>query len=364
MGDNKGETTKKQQSPQSQQQKPSTSPKDSLEESPQELRIPSVGVTGPPPFIPSSTLYVPVGATTSSPSAFDQQFETVNNPKRPRYTTTAQWKLLLPSPSPSVGATESTPSPTINPTPQITQQQPHTTAATAASSSDTASSPLHSPIPSLSGGQETSKPEGAEPHHQLRKGKYVSPVWKPNEMLWLAKAWRIQYQSGVDGSDLPSRIDTQEATATQITRGKTRADKDREVADFLNRHGVIRDAKTAGTKWDNMLGEFRKVYEWERGGEREHVGKSYFRLSPYERKLHRLPASFDEEVFEELSQFMGPRMRNPTPQSRGLIPAGDDTSRSTTSLAVVRALPPPPLPPPFKEDDFSLSGINALTNND
>jgi hypothetical protein len=75
--------------------------------------------------------------------------------------------------------------------------------------------------------------------------------------------------------------------------------KDRDVAQFLYN----------GTKWDNMLGEFRKVYEWEKGSERKEIGKSYFRLSPYERKLHRLPASFDEEVYEELAQFMGFRQR-------------------------------------------------------
>lgn len=115
--------------------------------------------------------------------------------------------------------------------------------------------------------------------------------------------------------------------------GKTRADKDREVAEYLQKHGVNRDAKTAGTKWDNMLGEFRKVYEWERGGEREQlVGKSYFRLSPYERKLHRLPASFDEQVFEELSQFMGSKLR-----TKPII---------TQILPLTRALPPPP---PFRD---------------
>lgn len=43
------------------------------------------------------------------------------------------------------------------------------------------------------------------------------------------------------------------------TRGKTRANKVKEVAGFLKRHGVNRGAKIAGTKWDNMLGEFRKV---------------------------------------------------------------------------------------------------------
>ena len=185
----------------------------------------------------------------------------------------------------------------------------------------------------------------------------MSPVWKPNEMLWLARAWRIQYQGGSDGSGSSSRSEPPEGAqgtgvdvAVLSVRGKTRADKDREVAEFLNRHGVSRDAKTAGTKWDNMLGEFRKVYEWERRGEREQGGKSYFRLSPYERKLHRLPASFDEEVFEELSQFMGSRMR--TPQSRGAsaIVSVDDSRK---------ALPPPP---PFKEDDISLSGMHQTIN--
>lgn len=179
----------------------------------------------------------------------------------------------------------------------------------------------------------------------------MSPVWKPNEMLWLARAWRIQYQGGSDGSG--SSLRTEHTDVVGQTRGKTRADKDREVAEFLQRQGVNRDAKTAGTKWDNMLGEFRKVYEWERGGEREQVGKSYFRLSPYERKLHRLPASFDEEVFEELSQFMGSRMR--TPQSR--VVGGGDESRSV----IISTRSTLPATPSSKDDDLPPSGIYKYT---
>nr|KYP35580.1 hypothetical protein KK1_043380 [Cajanus cajan] len=172
---------------------------------------------------------------------------------------------------------------------------------------------------------------------QKQKGKYVSPVWKPNEMLWLARAWKEQYQGGGGGSESSSRAEQQGELG--ISRGKTRADKDREVAEFLRRHGVNRDAKTAGTKWDNMLGEFRKVYEWERGGEREQIGKSYFRLSQYERKLHRLPASFDEDVFEELSQFMGSRMRSSHGRAGSSFVSGDE---ARSALAATRALLPPP----------------------
>lgn len=201
----------------------------------------------------------------------------------------------------------------------------------------------------------------------------MSPVWKPNEMLWLARAWRAQYQGG-PGSSSSRPVDQSqgsgsalEVTTVQTTRGKTRADKDREVAEFLSRHGINRDAKTAGTKWDNMLGEFRKVYEWETGGEREQVGKSYFRLSPYERKIHRLPASFDEEVFEELSQFMGPRIRNSTAShSRGALmnivgsgSGGSDDSR-TPLVTGIRALPPHPT---FKDEDFPLSGIYIVISS-
>ncbi|KAM6556021.1 hypothetical protein CsatB_003040 [Cannabis sativa] len=375
MGDNKGETTKKPQSsskqqpqPQSQQQQiSSSSPKDAiLDESnetrphhhhhPPHQKTSTVVVSGASHII-SSPLYIPSGATSSSP--FDQQQfdQAVNNPKRPRYTTTGQWKIL-PSPSSqqkqqqvaqmTILTGESSPI-------SAPQQQPptqvvlHSTGA--ASSSDTASSPSHS-IPSLSGsGQDTSKPElaGENPvHQQFRKGKYVSPVWKPNEMLWLARAWRVQYQGGGSSSRMESVSGADINLVGSQTKGKTRADKDKEVAEFLQRHGVNRDAKTAGTKWDNMLGEFRKVYEWERGGEREHVGKSYFRLSPYERKLHRLPASFDEEVFEELSQFMGSKMRTPlsTRPGSSLIVAGE--SRALTA------------PPPFKEDDqFPLSAVRT-----
>ncbi|PPR99230.1 hypothetical protein GOBAR_AA21421 [Gossypium barbadense] len=287
MGGNKGDATKK-QTPQPTQQL-SSSPKEPLEESSESrqkhLQQPSAVVVTATGPPFISAPLYVPTGATSSP--FEQQFESVN-PKRSRYNS-GQWKLL----------------------------------------------------PSSS---------------YLQKGKYVSPVWKPNEMLWLARAWRIQYQGGSDASGSSSRSGHQEIgpftgsdLAVQSTRGKTRADKDREVAEFLNKHGINRDAKTAGTKWDNMLGEFRKVYEWERGGEREQVGKSYFRLSPYERKLHRLPASFDEEVFEELSQFMGPRMR--TSQSRGASAiASSDDGRSV--LSGPRPLPPAP---PFKVDELPLS---------
>ncbi|CAK9318321.1 unnamed protein product [Citrullus colocynthis] len=262
------------------------------------------------PFI-STPLYLPTTTPNTAP------FEAVN-PKRTRYTA-GQWKLLpsptTPQPPIPVVGSDSSPSPS--------QRPAGTSTVAAASSSDTTSSPSHSPLPAGSKGEGESQNQP-----QYRKGKYVSPVWKPNEMLWLARAWRVQYQGGGSSDEIGGGI-----VGGQGGRGsgKTRADKDREVAEYLQKHGVNRDAKTAGTKWDNMLGEFRKVYEWERGGEREQlVGKSYFRLSPYERKLHRLPASFDEQVFEELSQFMGSKMRNkPTP----LLPL-------TTSL---------PPPPPFRD---------------
>ncbi|KAI3762427.1 hypothetical protein L1987_52857 [Smallanthus sonchifolius] len=273
------------------------------------------------------------------------------NPKRPRYTTTTgQWKLL-PSPSPSPSLSTNQPPPPPPPPPHA-----------AASSSDTASSPSHSPRPSVSG-PEISKSE-SDQQYSLRKGKYVSPVWKPNEMLWLARAWRFQYQGGSGSDNAPENLTTMEPKLTtglpsQLQgRGKTRAEKDKEVAQYLNRNGVNRDAKTAGTKWDNMLGEFRKVYEWERGGEREQIGKSYFRLSPYERKLHRLPASFDEEVFEELAQFMGSRMRTPqTSLSRGtspfLLASGPGSGDHDSRLAIVDAKS---FPPSFLDDDIPYSG--------
>ncbi|KAI4320050.1 hypothetical protein MLD38_033572 [Melastoma candidum] len=338
---------------QQQQQQPlphiSSSPPDSFDDEATEPLHPAVIIQGQP-FLP---LYVPKG-TPISPSPLDpnRQFEAAN-PKRPRFGT-GQWKLLTSPPhhqgqmkhassTQMAGmSTESTPSPSTTHTSSHPALNPQTV-----SSSDTVSSPSHSPIQSHPEAVATSaKPESeARHHHQFRKGKYVSPVWKPNEMLWLARAWRLQYQggSGGDSTEAPSGSDE---AGFQPTRGKTRAEKDREVAEFLSHHGVNRDAKTAGTKWDNMLGEFRKVYEWERGGEREQlVGKSYFRLSPYERKLHRLPASFDEEVFDELSQFMGPRMRSSHRAAPSVAPSGDFEMASGGSI---RALPPPP---PFKDDD-------------
>ncbi|KAF8413078.1 hypothetical protein HHK36_001054 [Tetracentron sinense] len=305
-------------------QQTSSSPKDPLEESTEishhhQQQSSAIAVTEAP-FI-SASLYFPSGG---SPATLQQSEN--SNPKRPRYSS-GQWKLL-PSPSPKQQQQRQQP--------QTQMESTHTT--TADSSSRTPSSPSHSPLPSLSAasGQETSKPENEQFHHQLRKGKYVSPVWKPNEMLWLARAWRVQCRGGPDESGSSGGVSIPSA------RGKTRAEKDREVAEFLNKHGISRDAKTAGTKWDNMLGEFRKVYEWERSDDQEQSRKSYFRLSPYERKLHRLPASFDEEVFEELSQFMGSRMRS-------------SHSRGTSAIVATKSLLLPPPPPSLKEDELSLS---------
>lgn len=372
MDENKGETTKKQPPP-PQQQHLSNSPNDSNQDSPDNTipqQQPPQPVISGASYISSSLYNIPGGAATTSVSfeqqqQQQQQFEVVN-PKRPRYTA-SQWKFIpssssqqqqqqKPASQVNILSTESSP---ISPSPQAAATNPQTQAA---SSSDTTSSPSHSPRPSASG-QETSKGEGGEQvhqqHQQFRKGKYVSPVWKPNEMLWLARAWKIQYQGGSSELHLEGSQEMSTGAGVQQGRGKTRADKDREVADFLNRHGVSRDAKTAGTKWDNMLGEFRKVYEWERGAEREQGSKSYFRLSPYERKMNRLPASFDEEVFEELSQFMGPRMRSP--QTRGGVGFGTQANLIVSlSDTVTKSLPPPP---PFREDDLPLSGMQSTTSS-
>ncbi|OUZ99459.1 hypothetical protein BVC80_8973g3 [Macleaya cordata] len=288
----------------------------------------------------------------SSSAQFDdhQDDDHTLNPKRPRFGS-GQWRKIIPS-------THQQRHQKMSPTDQTLAIEPHTLQTnTTGSSTPTASSPSPSPSPS----QETNKP------FQIRKGKFVSPVWKPNEMLWLAKAWRLQYQVGGGGGDEVVSLSTSSSQSDVVSlssgRGKTRAEKDREVAEFLNRHGVNRDAKTSGTKWDNMLGEFRKVYEWEKGNdERENVGKSYFRLSPYERKIHKLPASFDEEVYNELSQFMGIRVRVSSQSRVALISGDDNIGRITTSPPVTTSLPPlpPPLSHQFKEEDqLSLSAGRA-----
>ncbi|KAL2920566.1 Mitosis inducer protein kinase cdr1 [Bienertia sinuspersici] len=287
---------------------------------------------------PPPSLFLP-----SSSTSFD--FESVSTVKRAKYTATTITSSVLPqwkqqqSPM-GLQNPDSSPSPS-NPQAQLT-------------SPDSSSSPSLSPIPSSEQLQQ----------QQFRKGKFVSPVWKPHEMLWLAKAWKAQYQGDSPGPGSgPGPGPVFEGGGG---RGKTRAEKDKEVAEFLNKHGVNRDAKTAGTKWDNMLGEFRKVYEWERGNEREQVGnKSYFRLSPYERKIHRLPASFDEEVFEELSQFMGPKMRHSSSitslhhhhhylqTSRSL---STSNTNSSSDLINLKSSPFPP-PHPFRDDNFPFASM-------
>lgn len=310
-----------------------------------ELSSSSQKIRAPPP----PPLFLP---TTTSPSLSAFDFEPVKRAKYSTTTTTTptsassqvhnQWRQVV-SPM-GLQNPESSPSPS---NPQAQQQQ--------LTSPDSSSSPSLSPIPSSSS-QEPTNRQQEQQQQQYRKGKFVSPVWKPHEMLWLAKAWRAQYQGDVSGLGSGSGSGFGfESGGGGGGRGKTRAEKDREVAEYLNKHGVNRDAKTAGTKWDNMLGEFRKVYEWERGSEREQVGKSYFRLSPYERKIHRLPASFDEEVFEELSQFMGPKMRHSSSVSPTTLLHHHhlqiSRSLSTSSCDNLKALPPPH---PFRDDLASM----------
>ncbi|CAN8302237.1 unnamed protein product [Cochlearia groenlandica] len=266
------------------------------------------------PFLPSP-IFIPTVTSPGAPVI----------PKRPRFTSSStlsppQWKAL-PSPSTTTATILSSSSPS-----------PSTAVVTASSTETAASSPPCQEATNTEKHQETESF-----HHKFRKGKYVSPVWKPNEMLWLARAWRLQYQNQsqvtVSGSGSEGR-------------GKTRAEKDKEVAEFLNRHGVNRDSKIAGTKWDNMLGEFRKVDEWEKDNKFGSNVKSYFRLSPYERKQHRLPASFDEEVYQELALFMGPRARAPSISRRG----------SGGGATVDVSLTPPPLMIP--RDDNNIENIN------
>ncbi|KAF6160258.1 hypothetical protein GIB67_019027 [Kingdonia uniflora] len=252
---------------------------------------------------------------TLQPQQQDQDDHQEHHLKRPRIDTSGNLWKLLPSPCPQY---------------QKQQQDHH--------HSSSSSPPTRSLSPSLSNTQ-------SQTQSQLRKGKYVSPVWKPVEMLWLARAWRAQYQWQQHHQQQQGGGISSDAATETSGKSRTRADKDREVAEFLQINGVARDAKTAGTKWDNMLGEFRKVYEWEKGGEREQNGmKSYFRLSPYERKVHRLPASFDEEVYNELSQFMGFRIRASSQTFRGGTTSPN--YHSPLALTVVKLLPPPPPPPP------------------
>ncbi|MCL7045770.1 hypothetical protein MKW94_011607 [Papaver nudicaule] len=306
------------------------------------------------------------GSGSSTSSQFEQHHQDeTTNPKRPKFGA-GQWKKIIPSPHQQRQQQQqqhhqkmfSSPSPNdqqqalVVEIPTSTLQ--HTQTSTSSTPPTTATS---SPI---SPSQETNKP------FQIRKGKFVSPVWKPNEMLWLAKAWRAQYQDNDNNQDDIVSISTSSNTTTTTTtgRGKTRSEKDREVAEFLNRNGVNRDAKTSGTKWDNMLGEFRKVYEWEKTSNEKEISvgnnKSYFRLSPYERKLHKLPASFDEDVFNELSQFMGIRVRNTS--STATTTSSHHQNRSSASnvndpisslpetTTVFPSLPQPPLPHSFKEE--------------
>ncbi|MCO5551174.1 hypothetical protein L7F22_004671 [Adiantum nelumboides] len=70
-----------------------------------------------------------------------------------------------------------------------------------AASPATSHSPSHSVVPTASTAGYITTSEHrlqgyADVHPSLtvtRKGKFVSPVWKPQEMLTLAKAWRLQY---------------------------------------------------------------------------------------------------------------------------------------------------------------------------
>ncbi|KAE8675592.1 Kinase superfamily protein isoform 2 [Hibiscus syriacus] len=195
-----------------------------------------------------------------------------------------QWKV---QPQGGIITSESSPSPTINP-------------QTQASSSDAASSPPHSPREASKRGREE------QSHQQFRKGKYVSPIWKPNEMLWLARAWRTQYQGG------KHRLHPRTQPRLHPTPSRSQQTwKRRAISSAIQEREIC-------TKWDNMLGEFRKVFEWERGNEKEQGGKIHW---------------------DSIKSF----------SSRG---TSSDDGRSLLSI---------PPPPPFKVDELP---IQDKTGND
>lgn len=118
------------------------------------------------------------------------------------------------------------------------------------------------------------------------------------------------------------------------------------VEDYCWRNGCLRSQNQCNDKWDNLMRDFKKVREHERGVVEtagEEITRSYWRIEKNERKEKNLPTNMLPEIYEALVEVVDRKSQ------RMLLPSLPPTLQQQSTQPQITPLsfsPPPPLPLP------------------
>ncbi|CAN4080316.1 unnamed protein product [Withania somnifera] len=115
------------------------------------------------------------------------------------------------------------------------------------------------------------------------------------------------------------------------------------VEDYCWRNGCLRSQNQCNDKWDNLMRDFKKVREYERGvveAGGEEITRSYWRIEKNERKEKNLPTNMLLEIYEALVEVVDRKSQ------RMLLPSLPPTLQQQPTQPQITPLsfsPPPPL---------------------
>ncbi|GLT48069.1 hypothetical protein SLA2020_217110 [Shorea laevis] len=118
------------------------------------------------------------------------------------------------------------------------------------------------------------------------------PRWTRQEILVLIQGKRVA----------ENRV--RRGRAASLAFGSAVEPKWTSVSSYCKRHGVNRGPVQCRKRWSNLVGDFKKIKEWE-NNMREEM-ESYWVMRNDLRKERKLPVFFDKEVYDILDSGGGP----------------------------------------------------------
>ncbi|CAD6261087.1 unnamed protein product [Miscanthus lutarioriparius] len=116
------------------------------------------------------------------------------------------------------------------------------------------------------------------------------PRWTRQEILVLIEGKRVVERSGRGRGRV--RVRGAEGASAEPTKWAA-------VAEYCRRHGVDRGPVQCRKRWSNLAGDYKKIWEWERGYAARKEA-SFWAMRNDARRERRLPGFFDREVYDIL----------------------------------------------------------------
>ncbi|XP_066345118.1 trihelix transcription factor ASR3-like isoform X4 [Miscanthus floridulus] len=116
------------------------------------------------------------------------------------------------------------------------------------------------------------------------------PRWTRQEILVLIEGKRVVERSGRGRGR--GRVRGAEGASAEPTKWAA-------VAEYCRRHGVDRGPVQCRKRWSNLAGDYKKIWEWERGYAARKEA-SFWAMRNDARRERRLPGFFDREVYDIL----------------------------------------------------------------